>query len=165
MIEASKPDTGRAEEGQMARMRWGIAIPALLVLEACTARQPAAPPAAATKPAAPAATNKAAQAAAGGTAELCLTLTNGHKRAAGAQVDIAWDASCMEPLLRKSSAPDCTANPATGKDVNAHVNGASMRALFFSMSDSSPIPDGRLFCCRFRMIASTRSCCSLAPAN
>jgi len=68
----------------------------------------------------------------------------------------------MEPVSRKSSAPDCTANPATGKDANAHVSGASMRVLFFSMSDSQPIPDGRLFCCRFRMIGSTRSCCSLA---
>lgn len=84
-----------------------------------------------------------------------VTLDSGGLTVTGTQNDIAYD-----PLTRVaanlSGDPDCTVNPATGKDVftgflpnscTPGVDCTGIRVLVLSLSNSDPIPDGVLYSC------------------
>jgi hypothetical protein len=93
-------------------------------------------------------------------ADLCVALSNSENHSAGFQVDIDWSPSCMQAVTSDGTSAACVANAATGKSVHTKVDGSFMRALFFSLSDTDPTPDGQQFCCHFRV--SRAECCSLS---
>jgi hypothetical protein len=105
-----------------------------------------------------------AVAASGTAANVCVALSGSNGQVVGLQLDMTWASSCM---TADQGGATCTANGATGKDVHSSLlNNSSMRALFFSMSDQSPIPDGEIFCCRFSALNSPLSpCCSMNLGN
>ncbi|MDX2170499.1 MAG: hypothetical protein SF182_25730 [Deltaproteobacteria bacterium] len=92
----------------------------------------------------------------GATVSFPVSLDSGGLDVAGIQNDIAFDP--LTPVAATPSGrPDCTANPAHGKDVFAAfqppgctvgVSCTAMRALVLSLSDLSPIPDGVLYTCK-----------------
>jgi hypothetical protein len=94
--------------------------------------------------------------------DVCVSMSS-NGQVAGVQMGFAWDASCMSAKLRSGNVANCTPEPATGKDVHSSVTGSRMTVLFFSLSDTTPIPDGNLFCCAFTSSAPpSNPCCSLS---
>jgi hypothetical protein len=110
-----------------------------------------------------------AWAVSGKAADLCVSMGTGGEEVSGLQMDLAWDNRCMSANMRGANAAACAANQATGKNVQTRVTAgsgtATMRALFFSVSDVSPIPEGELFCCTFTYGEAPDPCCSLALGN
>jgi len=102
----------------------------------------------------------------GGTANVCVWMSDGNNEVAGAQMDISWEPSCMVPASG-GSRPKCRSNPDTGKTVQSATRGAStLRAIMISFSDVEPIPDGELFCCEFRIVDNpSGSACGLSFSN
>jgi len=117
------------------------AVAMAVVLAACTGRQ-------------------AAEAA-----NVCVAMSGSNGQVGGLQLELAWTPGCMS-AGQPGSRVACTPNGATGKDIHSNVlgGGASMRALFLSTSDPSPIPDGELFCCQFSALQSP-PCCGLGIGN
>ena len=99
--------------------------------------------------------------------DVCVAMAGSNGQVAGLQLDLTWDSACMTAARAGGNAAQCTSNPSTGKSVQtALLSEALMRALFLSMSDESPIPDGELFCCRFAAAPSQADpCCSINVAN
>ena len=96
---------------------------------------------------------------------VCVSMSSSGQ-VAGVKMNLAWDGSCMSPIIRSGNAAACTAERATGKDVHSAVHGTMMTVLLLSFSDSSPIPDGNLFCCVFDSSAPpSNPCCSLSTAG
>lgn len=94
--------------------------------------------------------------------DVCVIMTGSNGQVSGLQLDLSWDPTCMTAERGAGDAAKCAANPGTGKSVQTKLfpNNATLRALFLSMSDTSPVPDDELFCCRFTL-AQVRSnpCC------
>jgi hypothetical protein len=99
--------------------------------------------------------------------DVCIAMAGGDGMVGGLQMDLTWDSACMTAVRAGGTAVQCTSNPSTGESVyTALLSGALMRAIFFSMSNQDPIPDGELFCCKFAVSASPAdSCCSVKIAN
>lgn len=96
---------------------------------------------------------------------VCVSMSSSGQ-VAGVQMGLAWDGNCMRPNTRSGNVAACTAEPATGKDVHSAVRGSTMKVLLLSLSDSSPIPDGNLFCCAFDSSAPpSNPCCSLSTGG
>lgn len=95
---------------------------------------------------------------------LCISMANSGGQVAGVQLDLKWDGGCMSADTSSGTKAKCTANSSTGKDVHSSVKaGPTLTALFFSMSDTSPIGDGDLFCCSFtRSSNAGNACCGLS---
>jgi hypothetical protein len=95
---------------------------------------------------------------------LCISMSNSGGQVAGVQLDLKWDGGCMSADKAGGSKAKCVANTSTGKDVQTSVKaGPTLTALFFSMSDTNPIPDGDLFCCSFTPSSTAGSaCCGLS---
>jgi hypothetical protein len=108
-------------------------------------------------------------AATASASNVCISMTGSAGQVAGVQLDLTWDSNCMDadaPKGRQGGPAVCSPEPATGKEVHTAIRGTQLRALMFSMSDSSPIPDGDLFCCAFTVINQARPrCCSLNIGN
>ena len=99
----------------------------------------------------------------GQEADVCVSLDSGGQRIAGTQNDLLWDGACA--TLEDAGA--CRVNPDTGKDLNGRLLGTvtGYRGLVLSLSDVAPIPNGTLYCCRFRVEAMPHSCCAVSIAN
>ena len=99
--------------------------------------------------------------------DVCVAMAGSNGEVGGLQMDLTWDSACMTAARATGNAAKCTSNPSTGKSVEtARLSDAEMRALFFSVSDTSPVPDGELFCCRFAVAPSQAgSCCSVNIGN
>ena len=96
-------------------------------------------------------------------ADVCVAMAGSNGQVVGLQLDLTWDSACMTVARAGGAAAQCASNPSTGKSVQtALLSEALMRALLFSLSDTSPVSDGELFCCSFT-VASSRadSCCSI----
>ncbi len=102
--------------------------------------------------------------AAAADTNLCVTLTGSNAQVGGLQMDLVWDGGCMTAVHAQGDAAKCRSNPATGKNVQTKITGNGMRAIFLSMSDNSPIPDGELFCCAFTS-SQAGQCCSVSIGN
>ncbi len=98
---------------------------------------------------------------------LCIAMSGSGGQVAGVQLDLKWDGSCMSADQGSGTGARCSAEPSTGKDIRTVVSaGPTLRAIFFSMADTNPIPDGNLFCCNFSRATSAKSaCCSLTMGN
>ena len=106
-----------------------------------------------------------AQLAAAQGTDVCVYLTGSNGKVGGLQTDLSWDPGCMTAESASGTAAQCGAASSTRKNVQtAFLSGSSLRAIFFSLSDTSPIPDDtELFCCKFTMAGSqTGSCCSVS---
>jgi len=100
--------------------------------------------------------------------DLCVSMSGSGGAIAGIQADFNWDSSCMAADKGSGSSGRCTADPSTGKDIRAALKGgAGMKAIFFSMADTNPIPDGDLFCCSFTRLGGGggNPCCGLTMGN
>jgi hypothetical protein len=108
-------------------------------------------------------------AAGAGSIDLCVTMSGGEEAVGGLQLDLTWDGACMTGVHAEGTAAQCASNPATRKNVStAFPPGTQnlMRAIFFSISDLRPIPDGQLFCCSFTPAAAQANpCCSVNIGN
>jgi hypothetical protein len=106
-------------------------------------------------------------AAQGTPTDVCVSLTGSNGQVSGLQMDLSWDLGCMTADTASGSAAQCNSNPSTGKNVQTNfLPDGSLRVLFLSISDQSPIPDDELFCCKFTMVGSqTGSCCSVATSS
>jgi len=98
---------------------------------------------------------------------LCIAMADSNGQVAGIQVDLKWDSACMSPNQGSGGMAQCTADPATGKQVRASVRpGPTLKAILFSMTDTNPFGDGSLFCCSFTRSSSAGSaCCGLTMGN
>jgi len=95
--------------------------------------------------------------------DVCVAMENSDGQIAGIQLEMKWDGSCMSADLGGDNRPKCSADPNTGKDVQANLKaGPTLLALMFSMSNTSPIPDGPLFCCDFTYLKPGGGCCGLS---
>lgn len=93
-----------------------------------------------------------ATATAGGGVSICVRMDgSGGNTVAGVQMDLVWDVNCLSANISSGNAASCSAESATGKSVMNRVqdSGNAMTAILVSLSDTKPIPDGRLFCCGF----------------
>jgi hypothetical protein len=109
-----------------------------------------------------------AQPAAAQGTDVCVSLTGSNGKVSGLQMDLSWDPGCMTAEIASGTAAQCASNPSVGKSVQTNIfpNNSTMRLLFLSVSDSSPIPDGELFCCKFTLVGSQAgSCCSVQTGN
>jgi len=99
--------------------------------------------------------------------DVCVAMAGSNGQVGGLQMDLTWDSACMTAVRVAGSTAQCTSNPSTGKSVQTALHsGAQMRALFLSVSDTSPVPDGELFCCRFAVaLSEADSCCSINVTN
>jgi hypothetical protein len=99
--------------------------------------------------------------------DVCIAMAGGNGKASGLQMDLSWDSACMTAARAGGNAAQCTSNPSTGKGVETNLlPDAQMRVLFLSVSDTSPVPDGELFCCTFTVVPSQAgSCCSVNIGN
>ncbi len=97
-------------------------------------------------------------------ANLCVTMSGSNGQVGGLQMDLVWDGGCMTAVHAQGDAAKCRSNPATGKNVQTKITGNGMRAIFLSMSDNSPAPDGDLFCCAFTT-SQAGQCCSVNIGN
>jgi hypothetical protein len=101
--------------------------------------------------------------------DVCVLMTGSSGQVGGLQLDLHWDPACMTAQQTGSTSVQCASNPATGKNVQTKLfaDQATMRAMFFSISDTSPIPDNsELFCCKFTMASSrANSCCTASIGN
>ncbi len=104
---------------------------------------------------------------AGAAGNLCIAMADSNGQVAGIQVDFKWDSACMSAGQGAGGLAQCTADPATGKQVRASVRpGPTLKAILFSMTDTNPIGDGNLFCCSFTRTSSAGSaCCGLTMGN
>jgi hypothetical protein len=95
--------------------------------------------------------------------DVCVAMENSDGQIAGIQLEMKWDGSCMSADLGGDNKPKCNADPNTGKDVLANLRaGPTLLALMFSMSNTSPMPDGPLFCCDFTYLKPGGGCCGLS---
>jgi hypothetical protein len=99
--------------------------------------------------------------------DVCVAMTGSKGEVGGLQMDVSWNSTCMTAARAGGSDAQCAPNPSTGKSVQtALLSDAYMRALFLSLSDQGPVPDGELFCCKFAVASSqTASCCSVEIGN
>ena len=94
--------------------------------------------------------------------DVCVIMTGSNGQVSGLQLDLGWDPACMTAERGSVDTVKCAANPATGKSVQTKLfpNNSTLRALFLSVSDTSPVPDDELFCCRFTLNdAQANPCC------
>jgi len=99
------------------------------------------------------------------SSDVCVSMENSNGQVAGLQAEFQWDRNCMNALTGGNGRPQCNADPSTGKDVHAALTPrGSLKALLFSMSDLSPMPDGNMFCCSFTFEGRT-GCCGLTMTN
>jgi hypothetical protein len=98
---------------------------------------------------------------------LCISMADSNGLVAGIQVDLKWDSACMSAGQGAGGLAQCTAEPATGKQVRASVRpGPTLKTILFSMTDTNPIGDGNLFCCSFtRSSGAGAACCGLTMGN
>jgi hypothetical protein len=98
---------------------------------------------------------------------VCVDMAGSNGKVSGLQMDLSWDPACMTGARAAGSAAQCTSNPSSGKSVEtAFFSDAQMRAIFLSVSDTTSVPDGELFCCRFTVVPSRAgSCCSVNISN
>jgi hypothetical protein len=98
---------------------------------------------------------------------LCISMADSNGQVAGIQVDLKWDSACMSAEQGAGGLAQCTADPATGKQVRASVRpGPTLKTILFSMTDTNPIGDGNLFCCSFTRSGSAgNACCGLTMGN
>jgi hypothetical protein len=101
------------------------------------------------------------------SADVCVAMAGSNGMVGGLQMELSWDSACMTAALATGNAAQCTSNPSTGKSVETGLlSDAEMRVLFLSLSDTSPVPDGDLFCCKFAVAQSQAgSCCSVELGN
>jgi hypothetical protein len=100
--------------------------------------------------------------------DVCVAMAGGNARVGGLQIDLTWDSACMTVARTGGAATQCASNPSTGKSVEtALLSDAQMRAIFLSVSDTSPVPDGELFCCKFAVAPGAQAdpCCSIDVTN
>jgi hypothetical protein len=98
----------------------------------------------------------------GATVSFDVSLDSAGQSVAGAQNDIAYDP--LTPIAETLSGdPDCTVNPATGKDLflsflpagcTYGIDCTSIRAIVISLVDVDPIPDGALYSCKVKIDAA-----------
>lgn len=89
----------------------------------------------------------------GDVVEICLELSTGGREIAATQNDLRWDARCL------SLVDSCVIAPATGKQLLSNQRGDDgLRAIVISLSDTNPIPAGRLYCCSMRVTAASGCC-------
>lgn len=96
--------------------------------------------------------------------DVCVIMTGSNGQVMGLQLDLGWDPACMTAQRGQGDAGQCASNPATGKNVQTKLfpNNSTLRALFLSISDTSPVPDDELFCCRFALAnARSNPCCGV----
>lgn len=94
--------------------------------------------------------------AAGQSGTFDVSLDSGGLDVAGIQIDITFDP--LTPIADAAGEPDCTANPATGKDLfKIFSTPTRARFLMLSFSDLNPIPDGVLFTCNVDVSPSAPS--------
>lgn len=94
---------------------------------------------------------------------MCVAMGDSGGQVAGMQMEFKWDSACMSP----DTPPRCTAESSTGKDIRVGLKpGPTLKAIFFSLADTNPIPDGNLFCCNFtRSGSGGNPCCGLTMGN
>jgi hypothetical protein len=99
--------------------------------------------------------------------DVCISMSGSPGTVAGIQLDLKWDGNCMSADKGSGTSARCTADPSTGKDIRAAIKpGPTLKAIFFSMADTNPIPDGDLFCCSFtRSSSAGNACCGLTMGN
>jgi hypothetical protein len=100
--------------------------------------------------------------------DVCVAMAGGNGQVSGLQMDLTWDSACMTVEPAAGNAAQCASNPSTGKSVETNLlSDAQMRAIFSSLSDTSPVPDGELFCCKFAVAPGSQadSCCSINVIN
>jgi len=98
---------------------------------------------------------------------LCISMADSKGKVAGIQVDLKYDSACMSADQDNGLLARCTAEPTTGKEVRAAIRpGPTLKAIFFSLTDTDPISDGNLFCCSFtRSSRPASACCDLTMSN
>jgi len=100
--------------------------------------------------------------------DVCVTMIGSTGQVGGLQLDLHWDPACMTAERTGNNAVQCASNPGTGKNVQTSLfaDGATMRALFFSITNTRPIPDdSELFCCKFTLANRSRPCCAASIGN
>lgn len=89
---------------------------------------------------------------------ICVGLVVGpDELIAGTENVLSWDGNCATLV-----ADSCRANPAHGKEVfGAPQMGSpsSYKVLALSLTDTSPMPAGELYCCDFVAHAEPGGCC------
>ena len=92
----------------------------------------------------------------GDLAEVCVSL---HTDGAGSRRR-AGRPGVGRRLRDADGAESCRIEPATGKQLFARVLGSrdfALRTVVLSLADVDPIPDGRLYCCDFRLSRRRRT--------
>jgi hypothetical protein len=106
-----------------------------------------------------------AAATAGGVVNVCVRMDGSGGQGgivAGMQADLVWDENCLTANVQGGDVAACQAEPTTGKDLHTKTSGNTLRAILFSLANTKPIHDGRLFCCGFTVSASPPdSLCSI----
>ncbi len=92
------------------------------------------------------------QAEPGATVEMCGFLS-GNTEIAALQLTLGWDSRCVAPVLSGSS-HQCSTLPTTGKSLLTRLGDEATTVMLIALSNSSPIPNGPLFCCSFVVSAS-----------
>lgn len=96
----------------------------------------------------------------GDVAQVCVALESAGVEVAGVQNDLEWDGACAT----LASADHCRIDEASGKQLFGALapwGDYTYRVLVLSLADVDPIPDGRLYCCDFRVEAQPHSCCAV----
>lgn len=99
--------------------------------------------------------------------DMCVSIIGSEGRVAGLQMDLNWNPLCLGVEGAVGDPASCVASPSTDKTVETKIHSdSSMRALFLSVSDTAPVPDGQLFCCAVTVAPSQAdSCCSTNISN
>jgi hypothetical protein len=100
----------------------------------------------------------------GDSAQICVVLSSGGAQVAGTQNDLVWDGTCAT----LTDPPPCAVAGSHGKQLaQTLVNTANFtfRGIILSFSDTSPIPDGPLYCCSFEGEANPGACCPITVVN
>jgi hypothetical protein len=97
----------------------------------------------------------------GDIAEVCVSLEALGKTVAATQNDLIWDGTCAT----LESAERCAIAPGLDQQLFGRIRGDvdfGYRSLVLSLTEISPIPDGTLYCCPFRVEAMPHSCCAVS---
>ena len=90
----------------------------------------------------------------GHSADICVSLDSAGHEIAGTQNDLVWDGACAT-LERAES---CRIAPDVDKELAGRIQGGAgfrYRAVVLSFEDVDPINDGALYCCAFRVAATS----------
>ena len=100
----------------------------------------------------------------GDSAQICVMFSSNGRQVAGTQNDLVWDGTCAT----LTDPPPCATAGSHGKQLSKAIlsnTSFAFRGIVLSFSDTSPIPDGPLYCCSFEGEANPGACCPITITN